>query len=207
MRIREQFKKKLLVEGNDDQHVIWALCEKFNILETFDVVDCEGIDKLLAQLPVRLKQSEIAAIGIIIDADVNIGDRWNSIKTTLRNLNLNCPDDLPNQGLIFESDEIKLGVWIMPDNNLNGMLEDFISFLIPDNDQLLSIALETLQRIEGKSLNKYQTIHKSKALIHSWLSWQDDPGTPMGLAITKRYLTTDVEKCSQFLQWLSRLFV
>lgn len=95
----------------------------------------------------------------------------------------------------------------MPDNNLNGMLEDFISFLIPQNDQLFLIALETLQLIEGKSLNKYQTIHKSKALIHSWLSWQDDPGTPMGLAITKRYLTTDVDKCSQFLQWLNHLFI
>ena len=74
MRIREQFKKKLLVEGNDDQHVIWALCQKFNILETFDVIDCEGVDKLLAQISVRLKQSEIAAIGIVIDADVVITD-------------------------------------------------------------------------------------------------------------------------------------
>lgn len=32
---KENYTKKLLVEGNDDQHVIWALCEKFNIPETF----------------------------------------------------------------------------------------------------------------------------------------------------------------------------
>ena len=52
MRIKEKFNKKLLVEGNDDQHVIWALCAQFKIIETFDVIDCEGIDKLLEQIPV-----------------------------------------------------------------------------------------------------------------------------------------------------------
>lgn len=206
MRIREGFTKKLLVEGNDDQHVIWALCEKFSISKTFDVVDCEGINNLLAQISVRLKQSGITAVGIVIDADTNIANRWDSVKGTLNTLNLNCPDDLPSQGLIVENDEIKLGVWIMPDNNLNGMLEDFISFLVPQNDQLFPFAIQALQTIEERGLNKYQAIHKSKALIHSWLSWQDDPGTPMGLAITKRYLTTDVEKCSLFIQWLNQLF-
>ena len=43
---KERFKKKLLVEGNDDQHVIWALCEKYSVKESFDVVDCSGIDSL-----------------------------------------------------------------------------------------------------------------------------------------------------------------
>lgn len=30
---REKFNKKLLVEGNDDQHVVWALCKKFDLPE------------------------------------------------------------------------------------------------------------------------------------------------------------------------------
>ena len=42
MKIKEKYTQKLLVEGNDDQHVIWALCEKFNIPEVFDVIDCGG---------------------------------------------------------------------------------------------------------------------------------------------------------------------
>ena len=63
---KEKFDRKLLVEGNDDRHVIWALCEKFDIAETFDIVDCEGIDKLYEAIPVRFKQSGIRAIGIII---------------------------------------------------------------------------------------------------------------------------------------------
>ena len=46
------YNKKLLVEGKDDQHVIWALCEKFKVEKSFEVIDCEGIDKLIEQIPI-----------------------------------------------------------------------------------------------------------------------------------------------------------
>jgi len=94
----------------------------------------------------------------------------------------------------------------MPNNNLNGMLEDFISFLVPKEDKLLPIVHSTLDDIEKKKLNKYAPIHKSKAVIHSWLSWQEDHGIPMGLGITKRYLSTDEETCSLLVKWLDELF-
>lgn len=207
MRVKEKFNKKLLVEGNDDQHVIWALCEKFKLPQTFDVIDCEGIDKLNEQIPVRFKQSSLDTLGIIIDADSEIKSRWTSLKSLLSVLRFNVPDALPSTGLILKNENnIKVGLWIMPNNNLNGMLEDFISFLVPKEDKLLPIVNSTLEDIEGRRLNKYATIHKSKATIHSWLSWQEDPGTPMGLGITKRYLTTDEATCSLLIKWLEELF-
>lgn len=207
MRVKEKFNKKLLVEGNDDQHVIWALCEKFKVSETFDVIDCEGIDKLNEQIPVRFKQSGIDTLGIIIDADTEINSRWNSIKGLLTTQGFTVPNDLPSTGLVLKNaNNIKVGVWIMPNNNLNGMLEDFISFLVPKDDKLLPIVNSTLDDIEEKKLNKYASIHKSKAVIHSWLSWQEDPGTPMGLGITKRYLTTDETTCSLLIKWLDEMF-
>ena len=95
----------------------------------------------------------------------------------------------------------------MPSNNINGMLEDFVSFLVPQDDELLPIVDTILNKIENEKLNKYSLIHKSKARIHSWLSWQEDPGTPMGLSITKRYLTTDNESCRQLIIWLQKLFI
>ena len=126
MRINEKFDKKLLVEGNDDQHVIWALCEKFKILENFDVIDSDGIENLNLQLPIRFKQSEVNTIGIIIDADQDIRARWNSLKDKLSQLGYKVPNDLPIEGLILKEGDIKVGVWIMPNNNLNGMIEDCI---------------------------------------------------------------------------------
>ncbi|MFK7032196.1 DUF3226 domain-containing protein [Flavobacterium oreochromis] len=207
MRIKEKFNKKLLVEGNDDQHVIWALCEKFEVIENFDVIDCEGITKLYQQIPVRFKQSQIDTIGLIIDADSEIKDSWKSIGTLLTSQGFTIPESIPLEGLILmNSTGFKVGVWIMPNNNENGMLEDFISFLVPKDDKILPIVNETLTNIEKKGLNKYSLIHKSKATIHSWLSLQSDPGTPMGLSITKRYLTTEEETCLKLVNWLKELY-
>lgn len=206
MRTKEQFPKKLLVEGNDDQHVIWALCEKFKVTHNFDVIDCEGIDNLLLQIPIRFKQSDLNALGIIIDADTDIKKRWASLSSQLAEQGFSLPETIPNEGLVMEKNGIRIGVWIMPNNNLNGMLEDFISFLIPKDDKLQIIAQDTLESIEQKKLDRYKPSFKSKALLHSWLSWQDDPGTPMGWAITKKYLTTDEANCLRLINWLKAIF-
>jgi hypothetical protein len=207
MKVNEKFDKKLLVEGNDDQHVILALCQKFNIAHTFDVIDCEGIDKLSNQIPIRFKQSEIQTLGFIIDADSDLLNRWHSLRSILILQGLSVPAILPSTGLIINMPgKIKIGVWIMPNNNLNGMLEDFVSFLIPDGDDLIPIVHSVLDDIEHRHLCRYSPIHKSKALIHSWLSLQEEPGSPMGLGITKRYLTTDVDTCARLIGWIDELF-
>ena len=76
----------LLVEGNDDLHVISALCVKFNIPQNFKIIDTKGIDKLLGQVPVRMKQTGIKTIGIIIDADVNLAGRWQQVLKVLKHI-------------------------------------------------------------------------------------------------------------------------
>jgi hypothetical protein len=205
MKSKEKFNKKLLVEGKDDQHVIFALCEKFQIKENFDVIDCEGIDGLIEEIPLRFKQSNPTSIGMIVDADINIGQRWHSLSDLLSKQGFIVPKKLPNEGLIVSKDEVKVGIWIMPNNQLDGMLEDFIKFLVPKNDKLLSIAQNTLANIEHQKLNNYSEIHHSKALIHTWLAWQESP-VPMGLGITKRYLTTDEATCQSLVNWLKILF-
>lgn len=201
-----KFNKQLLVEGNDDLHVMKALRQKFTILENFEIIDCKGIDNLFLQVPIRLKQSGLETLGIIIDADIKISGRWATIRTIFSKQGISLPDTIPTDGLILKVDTITIGIWIMPNNDLNGMLEDFISFLVPKDDKLLSIATQTLNVIEKEKLGKYIPSHKSKALIHSWLSWQEDPGTPMGLAITKKYFTTEKEICNKLISWLTKTF-
>jgi hypothetical protein len=206
--MKEAFDAKLLVEGADDQHVIWALCEKHALPKTFDVIDCKGIESLKEQLPVRLNKTQNNPIGVIIDADTDLQARWNSIKAILTSSGFVLPVEFPENGLVVtnSSGNKTVGVWLMPDNRLNGMLEDFVSFLIPVGDQLLPVAHATIDGIEREGLNKYSEIHKSKALVHTWLAWQADPGTPMGLSITKRYLDTTGAVCTKFIAWLSLLF-
>jgi hypothetical protein len=208
MSPKNKFTRQLLVEGKDDQAVIKALCAKFNIKENFDVIDCEGYSKLIEQLPIRLtKQSDIDTVGIIVDADTDIASRWISLHNLFSKLGFTLPDDLPEKGLIINNTHIRIGLWLMPNNQINGMLEDFAAFLIPLNDQLIPIVKDTLNSIESQHLNNYKPIHRSKAEIHSWLALQETPGTPMGLAITKRYLTTDEEICLCLIDWLKELFL
>lgn len=200
--------KQLLVEGNDDLHVLSALCVKHKVPDTFEIVDCKGITALLSSIPVRLKESGVNTIGILIDADTDIMNRWESVRQQLNKAGYtSVPTTISKEGYIHkENGKVTIGVWLMPDNNTNGMLEDFIRFLIPDRDALLPIAESTLDSIESESLNNYSSIHKSKALIHTWLAWQEVPGTPMGLGITKRYLDPDVKECSAFVGWIKSLF-
>ncbi|MGB0524867.1 MAG: DUF3226 domain-containing protein [Flammeovirgaceae bacterium] len=206
MAKRKKLPKQLLVEGKDDQHVIWALCEKFQLPQTFQVEDCGGIDNLFEQIPVRLKASDLNTLGIIIDADIDLIKRWQTITQQLLPTFSSLPTNLPKEGLVHQEDDKKVGVWIMPNNNLSGMLEDFIQFLVPDEDQLMPIVQQHIADIEARKLQKYKTTFHSKAEIHSWLALQEDPGTPFGLSITKRYLTVDKEQCQLFVNWLRQLF-
>lgn len=212
MRIKENCSFKLLVEGNDDQHVVWSLCQHHKITENFDVIDCESIENVLrqAELRVTTEASRNLRIGVIVDADTNIDKRWNSIKSMLKNSNkYNVPDELPPTGLLLrptDDDEPIIGVWIMPNNQLNGMLEDFVAILSDPSDMILAEVDQTLLNIESKNICRYKLIHKAKARIHTFLAWQEDPGTPMGLAITKKFLKPDSPHCLPFVNWLQELF-
>ncbi len=133
MNIKEKYPQKLLVEGNDDQHVVWAICEQFGIAETFDVVDSRGVAELVANVPVRAKQRDLQSLGLVVDADYGQGNRWNQIASKLNELNYSVPTSPNQSGTIISSpapNRPRVGIWLMPDNQNLGMLEDFIRFLI-----------------------------------------------------------------------------
>ncbi|WP_017747858.1 DUF3226 domain-containing protein [Scytonema hofmannii] len=77
--------QQLVVEGKNDRHVIWALCEQHQLPETFSVEvpfaeDGQGIEVLLAELPIRLKQENLRTLGIVIDADRDLSARWQAVR-------------------------------------------------------------------------------------------------------------------------------
>ena len=205
---------QLLVEGNDDFHVVHALFNRYNVSVRnkenrnggdFSVKDCMGIDKLIEQIPVQIKN--LQTVGLIIDADDDINTRWQSLKGILKNSGYILPECPDIDGTIIHQNGKKVGVWLMPNNNNNGMIEDFIRFLIPDDDKLSIKATDILNEIENEKSNKYNIIHKSKAFIHTWLAWQETLGTPLGKAITTRYLTIENrEIADKFIEWVSKLY-
>lgn len=207
----------LLVEGEDDRHVIWHLCERHGLPETFTVevpLGDGGITELLDGLATRIIAPNLRTLGIVVDADENLSSRWQSLRDRLLNRDKlqdrvygAVPDVPPLEGWISTEPHLpRLGIWLMPDNQLPGMLEDFAARLIPTNDALLPKAEAILQEIEREGLRRYSPVHQPKALIHTWLAWQETPGQPMGTAITARALLYDAPSARDFVAWLRRLF-
>ena len=93
----------------------------------------------------------------------------------------------------------------MPDNTLPGMLEHSVSFLGADKDPLWGIADGCLDDIPVDQ-RQFIPEHRIKAHIHTWLAWQQEPGTPFGSAIAKRYLAADAPHARQLIAWIRRLF-
>lgn len=212
MKIRESYTYKLLVEGNDDQHVVWALCKKHNVPETFDVIDCESVENVLKSLEVRLRLADNnSRIGVVMDADTSLKSRWDSFVSILKRTGkYDCETlTLPQDGLVLEPIDNtypKVGIWLMPDNNQNGMLEDFMMALAKPDDTLMKKSEDVLAGLETEGIQKYKPVHRSKAKIHTYLAWQDVPGRPMGQAITANILNSDSDMAVMFADWLKELF-
>jgi hypothetical protein len=214
-KIKDHSSAQLLVEGNDDFHVVHALFKKYNVTTVrnienpdgglFSVKDCNGVEKLLEQIPVQLKN--LQKIGLILDADADLNNRWLSLSGIFKKQGFKLPKSPELNGTIVEQNGKTIGIWLMPDNNNNGMLEDFINYLIHEDDKLIDKATKILDELESEKINKYNLIHRSKAKIHTWLAWQETPGSPMGKAITARYLLPENKEISdKFVDWIKQVF-
>ncbi|RLT32719.1 MAG: hypothetical protein DWI57_18175, partial [Chloroflexi bacterium] len=170
-----------------------------------------GVDRLLGSFSTHLKGSEDGDIvGVIIDADVDIHARWQSLRNTLIHLGYQNVTDNPSpDGSIFDSPTgtllPRVGIWMMPDNQNQGILEDFLRFLIPTGSRLFDHVSSSVAAIpQGE--RRFSAFAEPKALIHTWLAWQAEPGKPLGTSITARYLDPDVAQVDILVSWLDRLF-
>ena len=220
-------KHKLLVEGKNDQIAISTLCEHHDIWVlnkerpkqppvgkefSFECKSKGNDEKLLrlSQLRNELIESDLEAMGIVVDADTNAQGRWQALRNRLTELGY---PDLPenpdaNGTIIPATDELpRVGVWIMPDNQLEGMLETFIAVLIAPDDELWAYAEKCVTDIDVEK-RPFKSNHLDKAKIHTWLAWQDEPGMPLGVAITNRCFKVNApdSKDREFIGWLKRLF-
>lgn len=211
-RREEDYVFKLLVEGPDDLFVIARLRELNHLEDNVFIKVCGSVEKAIELFRILIDKQAASnrVLGIVVDADAAISGRWQRISQILTDSKkYNVPEVLPEEGLVLypiDADDPKIGVWVMPDNRLNGMLEDFLVMLAVNDKELLDEVDVTLERIESKELNKYKAVHKAKARIHTFLAWQEEPGTSMGNAIAKSYLKADSDQAVLFVNWLRDLF-
>jgi hypothetical protein len=204
-------KKILLVEGSDDEHVLKNLCGNRGGPRLDEVKSHEGVERLLDSFRVRLKASEDGDIvGLVIDADTDLSARWQSLRNRLILVGYQgVPENPSPDGTILDppADALlpRVGVWIMPDNQTMGILEDFLQFLVPAESHLFDHVKSSVAAIpEGE--RRFSQLAEPKAIIHTWLAWQKEPGKPLGTAITARYLDPDVAQVDVLVSWLNRLY-
>ncbi len=204
----EGSKNYLLVEGKDDEHVFYSLLTHHNIPERFKIKNKEGIDKLLETLDVELIRTGLNRLGIVVDADIDLAARWQCLRNILSDAGYDSVPLEPdaNGTIIQQSKRPTVGIWLMPNNKLPGMLEDFVSFLIPDSSSLLWTMAEQIIQDVSLQERRFSPSHTIKAHLHTWLAWQEKPGSPMGLAITRRYFDANAPCAQQLMDWLCRLF-
>jgi hypothetical protein len=203
-------KKILLVEGKDDEHVLKHVCGNRD-LPLLEIIPHGSVDQLLDGFPVRLKASEDGDIvGVVIDADTDLAARWQSLRGRLIGVEYeNVPKDPAPDGTILDPPPGRLlprvGIWIMPDNRTKGILEDFLQFLVPERSLLFKHVESSVAAIPDGE-RRFSELAERKAIIHTWLAWQEEPGKPLGTAITAKYLDPDVVQVDVLVSWLNRLF-
>ncbi|MFZ1026726.1 MAG: DUF3226 domain-containing protein [Limnoraphis robusta] len=208
-------KNLLLVEGEQDKRTIPYLIEangvnwgtKNNPIVEIEV--CHGDKKLIdpVLISTHLKASGRVALGIMVDADDNPLGRWQSVRNSCLPSIPDLPENLPETGLIHNtSDGIKFGVWIMPDNQMRGMLETFLAYLVGDESEpLWKYAQEVAKEAKNKGA-LYKDVHCDKAYIYTWLGWQNPPGRPLHNAIMERILNPKHPKAQTFVTWFKTLY-
>jgi hypothetical protein len=209
-KVKQNARHRLIVEGRDDQWSIIALTKQNgwdwdNPAPHFPYIDnAEGVDKALEAIAVSVRT--YPRVGIVLDADIVPMDRWNAVRSRLAPTGLVLPESPAPDGTIVEGNGKRVGVWLMPDNQNPGKLEDFLAVLVPPGDRCWPWAEQATQKAQEDCNAPFSKLDLIKAQIHTWLAWQEEPGLPFGTAITAATFAHDSALATTFVGWMTRLY-
>jgi hypothetical protein len=212
--------QQLIVEGND-AIAIANLLKKRNLpppegyfepkkFENEFVKRAGGVDKITKIVKEALRNPSLSNIGIILDAnDVGAKNRWESLKSLLIDkLEESALETIQNYGTgkVILDGNLTIGIWIMPDNQNAGYLEHFLAKLIPASDKTWNFAQETIATLKLSGFQAFSDAKTQKALLHTWLAWQKEPGRPFGQAAELGYFDIASPVLDDFEAWFKATF-
>ncbi|MDP3589751.1 MAG: hypothetical protein Q8R54_04350 [Methylobacter sp.] len=219
----------LLVEGEGDRGFFEQVCFSLNLNPDIKVSlpkdyqmdfdehlhnSKQGAINLLKDLLNDLIDEEAPTqrLAIIIDADYE-REQGLGYEKTIQQVNKIAEDygfslaENQTHGLCFKhSDGIaEFGLWVMPDNQKDGMFEDFIKECVTTTEQsLFNHAVQVVQDIPNK---KFKDHHYSKAEVATWLAWQKPPGHGLYCSVKDNLLDTNHALFQEMAQWLKKIFI
>jgi hypothetical protein len=213
--------QRLLVEGVNDLHFISNLALALDLpkvkgYETAQkyrdefVVVANSKNNIKNELTALLLEPNLSNLGIILDTDQKtIDSNWQSVTSILKNKYESfLPKSHDINGPIIQTPFLKIGIWIMPNNQKQGYLEHFFEDLIDKNDEFWQLTNQITEGFIKEGKNRFKPIHKQKADVHTWLAWQKDPEAPMGRSLisNKNHFDLNVPLAKTFETWWRNTF-
>jgi hypothetical protein len=205
----------MIVEGYDDVHSVVSLMRPFVEWPKEEpgwpvhIHMGNGAEDILSEgvLITYLKSSNVKTFGIMLDADAKARGRYGSIRNICKEMFPNLPHDLPVDGVVVDNSENgRLGVWIMPDNSSSGSTETFLRCLLPEKSRALWQHAEASLK-KAVELGAVVTANNwDKACLRTWLAWQDPPDLTPGIAIRKKLLDPNCAATASFVAWFKKLY-
>lgn len=218
MREPNAVRSRLWVEGRDDQHALMHLLTRHGLvyeegrpsggLPEIRRSDPEGREGVLESMDAIRFCTAGQAMGFVLDANRSLDGCWQSVRDRLGAVGVaGLPSAVPSDGYVGESTEYqaRVGVWIMPDNAVEGALESFLETLISDGDAVYRHARKATGVAKGLGA-RFREIDTAKANLHAWLAWQKNPGRPYGVAVRSEYFGHDSPEARAFVGWFRRLY-
>ena len=193
----------LLVEGQNDKHVVRHICGRHPSMPSFDIVDKGGVTELLDSISIEIRAPGRQAVGFLVDSNRDLMARWDEIRHQILRAEIRLPLSPDPAGTIIEGTP-RVGIWLMPDNESSGELEDFVEQMIPAGDPVWPLSQRYIDGIPQAN-RKFAPPKTLRAQLYAWLAAREDP-RQMGLDIQARDLAVDGKLCQGFVKWLMALF-
>lgn len=212
-------KKILIVEGDADKSFFEKICRKLNLDAGVKAPkdlggnrnSKEGVfEQLKLYLP-QLNGGAYSQIAIVVDADYSQHHGLGYQGTIDRVSEIVQPYDFildqnSAHGIRFKNSEglADFGLWIMPNNHNEGMLEDWIKSCVKEDEHaLFQQAVAAVQQIPTPKFSGHLT---SKAEVATWLAWQKKPGHGLYSVIKDELLNVEHPLFNELEQWLTNIF-
>ena len=172
-------------------------------MPAFDIRDKGGIDNLLASIGPEVKAPGRMAVGILPDANDDPEARWNALRHRLADQHFDLPERPDPNGPVIDGSP-RIGIWLWPDNQEPGELENFVEAMVPRRDGVWPLAQAYVDGIPEPE-RRFPLGKTLKAQLHAWLATRRTPGR-MGSSIGTGELEVDGPLAERFADWLRRLF-
>ena len=217
--------KIIMVEGESDKSFFEEVCKILGLNTKIQVApprdiggqhnSKEGIFKHLSSLLPLLDQGQLTHLAVVMDADHQLAgglgcnatiSRMESILTPF-GFSLRKNSDPKKSGLVFDHNDglNSIGVWVMPNNQNEGMIEDWMKMCVSASEKTL--LQHAIQITKALPIQKFKEHHRSKAEIATWLAWQSKPDRGAYHALQENNFDSNSPAFQQLVDWLKRIFI